>query len=75
MDDMRGKVIGTIPASGRGDFVANMNWINARRDKFKGQWVALRDGGLVDNDKSLVTLQNRLADKAENALFVWIQEN
>ena len=72
---MEGKVIGTRPASGRGDFRENMDWLNSHRDQFKGQWVALPDGGLVDNDKSLKTLQDRLADRANGTLFVWVQED
>jgi len=72
---MEGKVIGTRPASGRDDFRENMKWINSHREHFKGQWVALSDGGLVDSDKSLKTLQDRLTDRADGTLFVWVQEN
>jgi hypothetical protein len=62
----------TRPATARGDFIANMQWVEAHRDAHRGAWLAMRDGALVDSDPSRAALRERLArdGKLDGALFV-----
>lgn len=50
-----------LPATpGRDDFHVNMEWARAHRAEFVGQWLALRDGGLLDHDADFGGLTRRL---------------
>jgi hypothetical protein len=51
------------PRSGRGDFDDNAAWLREHKDEYRGKWVALRDGGLIDHDASLIELRDRLREK------------
>ena len=53
---------GLRPASGQGDLHANMQWLHDHGDQYAGQWVALRDGELVDSDRRRLELQDRIAN-------------
>ncbi|MBI4816662.1 MAG: hypothetical protein HY791_10410 [Deltaproteobacteria bacterium] len=48
------------PASGRGDPHLNMNWLKEHCEAYRGVWVALRDGKLIDVDESWDALDARL---------------
>lgn len=41
------------------DLQANSRWIMENRQVYKGQWVALKDGSLLDTSKSLKTLASK----------------
>ncbi|HSN97240.1 MAG TPA: hypothetical protein VLS89_03045 [Candidatus Nanopelagicales bacterium] len=61
----------TRPASGRGDVEANRAWLREHRHEHRGAWVALRDGQLVDSDRSLRELRSRLrAQGVEAEVFL-----
>jgi hypothetical protein len=64
----------SLPGTGRGDFVANMKWLDAHREEHRGEWVAMRDGALVDSDRSRAALTERLdgASLLEGTLFVQV---
>jgi hypothetical protein len=64
------------PKTGRGDSLENMRWIEAHRDEHRGEWVALRDGALVDSDPSRIALANRLLAKnaLDGVLFIKLDE-
>lgn len=49
------------PATGRDDLPENMAWLRRHRDEYRGEWVALSDGMLVDHDRSRAVLAKRLA--------------
>jgi hypothetical protein len=53
-------VVRSLPAQGRGDFVANMRWVRENREQFLGCWVALREGQVVGADRTLRALCDRL---------------
>lgn len=57
--------------AGPSDFVANMAWVGANRAMYAGQWVALREGQLVQAAADLRTLRASL-DQAgpRKGLFV-----
>jgi hypothetical protein len=59
------------PSTGRGDFCQNWDWVNAHREDYAGQWVALRYGELVDHDPSWEELRRRLKEAGgEGTLLV-----
>jgi hypothetical protein len=66
----------TRPGAARGDFVANMKWLEEHRGEHRGEWVAMRDGVLVDSDRSRTALTERLerTDLLDGALFVQVEE-
>ena len=64
------------PRTGREDFLENMQWARDHRAAHRGEWVALRNGALVDSDKSYRALHDRLvgAALAREVLLVKIDE-
>jgi hypothetical protein len=57
-------------ATGRDDARLNQGWLEKHEAEHVGEWVALRDGGLVDSDKSLRALRQRLrANRQEQVLL------
>jgi len=66
----------TRPGTGRGDFVANMKWLEQHREEYRGEWVAMRDGVLVGSDRSRAVLAERLdrASLLDGTLFVQVDE-
>jgi len=56
--------------SGRGDFDQNAAWLQENKVAYRGNWVALREGKLVDHDPSYLILRKRLRETgAENDTF------
>jgi hypothetical protein len=53
-------------------FARNAEWLRQNSEAHAGKWVALRDGTLIDEDASRVTLQRRLerASALEGVTFV-----
>lgn len=49
-----------IPASGKA-FLNNLRFLEDNREPLLGQWVALEDGQLLDQDATLQALRERLA--------------
>jgi len=47
---------------------ANRNWLRANSDDYRGRWVALRDGELLESAESLEEVMNKLPD-TENVMF------
>jgi hypothetical protein len=39
----------------------NMKWLREHRAEYRGKWVALRDGVLLDADESIVRLATRVS--------------
>jgi len=64
------------PRTGREDFLENMQWARDHRAAHRGEWVALRNGALVDSDRSYRALHDRLvsAGLAREALIVKIDD-
>jgi hypothetical protein len=56
------------------DFGANIRWIKSESEPFRGNWVALKNGKLIDHDKDRYLLHNRLKDQnlLEGCLFTII---
>jgi hypothetical protein len=48
------------PATTRRDFLTNLVWLEKHYESYEGQWVALRDGVLVNHAPDLSTLHQRL---------------
>lgn len=48
------------PKSGLSDFKRNADWLRRNRTSFRGAWVAVYNGQLVDHDKSRLALHHRL---------------
>lgn len=59
-----------LPASGRGDFALNGQWLEKHGAEYAGQWVALRDGKLLDSDSKRAVLQSRVG--GVGALYVYV---
>ncbi|MBW2060561.1 MAG: hypothetical protein JRI95_03240 [Deltaproteobacteria bacterium] len=59
-----------------GDLKKDALWLRKNASKYKGQWVALKDGALLGNDTSRVKLHHALKDEGclNGALFVLIEE-
>lgn len=56
--------------SGRGDFDRNAGWLREHGKAHRGEWVALRDGSLVDHDRNFLSLRQRLiATGVERTVF------
>lgn len=53
------------PATTRRDFLANLVWLEKHYESYEGQWVALRDGALVNHAPDLSTLHQRLTASNE----------
>jgi hypothetical protein len=51
------------PRSGRGDFDDNAAWLREHTNDYRGKWVALSGGNLLDQDSSLIKLRDRLRAK------------
>jgi hypothetical protein len=51
------------PRSGRDDFDDNAAWLRRHTDHYRGKWVALSGGSLLDQDSSLIKLRDRLREK------------
>jgi hypothetical protein len=51
------------PRSSRGDFDANSAWLREHTNDYRGKWVALSGGNLLDQDSSLIELRGRLRAK------------
>jgi hypothetical protein len=51
------------PRSGRGDFDDNAAWLREHTKDYRGTWVALSGGHLLDHDASLIQLRERLRAK------------
>jgi hypothetical protein len=51
------------PRSDRGDFDANSAWLREHTNEYRGKWVALSGGNLLDQDSSLIKLRDRLRAK------------
>lgn len=47
---------------------ANRHWLKANREKYRGQWVALRDGHLLGIASSLEDLTRTLSDTSNTLL-------
>lgn len=59
------------PATGK-NFAADFKWIEEHYHEYQGQWVAIKDGALVDSDPSHKALQERLENEGrmeEGTLF------
>lgn len=54
------------PASGKG-LASTRRWLAANREAYRGKWVALRNGELVDSDRSHAALHDRLATQGDPA--------
>ena len=48
------------PATTRRDFLTNLIWLEKHYESYEGQWVALRDGALINHAPDLSTLYHRL---------------
>lgn len=62
------------PASGRGDLHINMQWLQAHREEYRGRWVAMRDGRLVDCDPDLLALRARLDTAGASACLLNVDQ-
>lgn len=64
------------PASGRGDLHMNMAWVTKHRAEYAEQWVALKDGELVDSAASRGLLQEQIAGRTDlrDLLVVFVEE-
>ncbi|MEO5729648.1 MAG: hypothetical protein ABI134_13620 [Byssovorax sp.] len=64
------------PRTGREDFLENMQWTRDHRATHRGEWVSLRNGALLDSDRSYRALHDRLvsAALAREVLIVKIDE-
>jgi hypothetical protein len=50
-------------------------WLRERSPEYRGQWVALRDGVLVDADPRLGVLRSRLPGDRANITLVRVPQN
>jgi hypothetical protein len=55
-------VVTTQPDTGRGDFIANTDWIGAHRFELDGQWVAMWNGRMLAKAPSFGELQEYLEE-------------
>jgi hypothetical protein len=51
------------PRSGRSDFDDNAAWLREHTNDYRGKWVALSGGNLLDHDASLIKLRDRLREQ------------
>ena len=58
----------------RRDFGADNAWLRKNREAFRGRWVALRSGELLDSDCAMQPLVDRLVERgiAEGTLVVQV---
>ena len=63
------------PASGK-NIKNDIAWIKTHSDQYKGQWVAIKDGKLLGNNKRRLALQQELKELNElrGALFFKVEE-
>jgi hypothetical protein len=63
------------PASGK-EFRTDFEWIEQNSRKYKGQWIAIRNGILLGNNQSRLSLQRELKDRnlLEGATFFKVEE-
>jgi hypothetical protein len=55
-------MVRATPTSGPSDFVENMAWVRSNRAEYAGQWVALREGKLVEAAADLRSLRSALEE-------------